>query len=177
MIRGAATVSDVAIEADAFGATLSNMLERLGTNVMAVTPDAVEEALDVGEQAWKRNAKAVLSGSYSRGGWGKVRGYEMYSPRGKKRGQIKSIKWYGKTFKTGKYARSIRHRMLRSDGYAPEGEIGSASMPGLAHLLEKGHEGPAPAGAHQHIADAADESFRALEDKLSDSIEKAINDI
>ena len=167
-------MSDYTVSSDAFARSLSQILQRLNQNVTTLTPDAVEQALKTGEKAWKKNAKSVLSQSYSRGGWGKVKGYEMYSPRGRKKGQVKSIKWYGKTYKTGKYARSIHHHMLKKVG-SPEGEIGSPSMPGLAHLLEKGH-GRYTAAPHVHIAPAADEAFKDFDTQLDRAIDKAISD-
>lgn len=39
--------------------------------------------------------------------------------------------------------------------------------PGLTHLLEKGHGGPHPAGAHPHIAAGAQAGFDELERRLS----------
>lgn len=172
-------MADVVIELDAFAITVKTMLERLGRNVETFTPPAVEEALQRGEEAWKSNATAVLSHSYSRGGWGKIRGGAKGIVRyksGRRQGQIKSIRWFGKTYKTGAYARSIRHQILSSGGSITEGEIGSATMPGLAHLLEKGHGGPAPAGAHMHIALAYEIAAKRLEDDVNDAVERAINE-
>lgn len=172
-------MADIVIEADAFAITMQKMFERLGHNVEAFTPPEVEAALQVGEEAWKSNATAVLSHSYSRGGWGKIRGgakgVEHYKS-GKRKGQIKSISWFGKVYKTGKYARSIHHQLLSSGASVTTGEIGSASMPGLAHLLEKGHGGPAPAGAHQHIAQAYEVAAKSLEDGIGEAVERAINE-
>lgn len=171
-------MSDISISADAFGITVTQILDRLGTNVQAFTPPAVEAALQVGEEAWKSNARAVLSQSYSRGGWGKIRGGSNGITRyksGKRKGEIKSISWYGKVYKTGKYARSIHHHLMSSGGPVTEGEIGSPSLPGLAHLLEKGHGGPGPAGAHQHIAQAYETAAKKLENGVDEAVERAIN--
>lgn len=171
-------MSDISISADAFGITVTQILDRLGTNVQTFTPPEVESALRVGQDAWKANARAVLSQSYSRGGWGKVRGGEKGVTRyrsGKRKGQIKSISWYGKTYKTGKYANSIKHHLMSSGGPITEGEIGSPSLPGLAHLLEKGHGGPGAAGAHPHIAEAYEVAARALENGIDSAVERAIN--
>lgn len=171
-------MSDISISADAFGITVTQILDRLGTNVQAFTPPAVEAALQVGEEAWKSNARAVLSQSYSRGGWGKIRGGSNGVTRyksGKRKGEIKSISWYGKVYKTGKYANSIHHHLMSSGGPVTEGEIGSPSLPGLAHLLEKGHGGPGPAGAHQHIAQAYETAAKKLENGVDEAVERAIN--
>jgi len=171
-------MSNRVIGHDAFATTLQKMLEKLGLTVEQLSPQAVEESLQTGQKAWKANARAVLSTSYSRGGWGKIRGGNKGVTRfksGKRKGQIRSISWYGKTYKTGPYARSINHHMIQSGGRHPEGEIGSPSLPGLAHLLEKGHGGPGPAGAHQHIADAAEEAFRDFERQLDEAVDRAID--
>lgn len=173
-------MADVTIEADAFGRTLSQLLGRVSTGVSSRTPEAIDKALAVGEDEWKKNAKAVLSVSYSRGGWGKIRGGEKGVTRyksGKRKGQIKAINWYGKVYKTGRYARSIRHHMLQG-GEEPAGETGSPTMPGLAHLLEKGHAsiGGGAVPAYEHIAPAADKAFDDFEGLLDRAVEEAIND-
>lgn len=167
-------MADVTIEADAFGATVEQILERLGNGVKTLSPPAVEKALKLGEKQWKSNARAVLSSSYSRGGWGRARSVTRYTKRYKK-GKVTQLRWYGKTYKTGKYANSIRHHMLADGGELIEGEIGSPSMPGLAHLLEKGH-GYYTAAAHVHIAPAAEEAFDSFERYIDQVVEQAIND-
>ena len=170
-------MSDYTVDSSGFADAMTQILTNLGEGVTTLAPSAVEEALTTGEKAWKRNAKAVLSTSYSRGGWGKVRGGKGGVTRyksGKRKDQIKDIAWYGKTFKTGRYARSIKHHMT-SGGVSPEGEIGSASMPGLAHLLEKGH-GYYTAAPHVHIEPAADEAFKDFDRRLDEAIDKAISD-
>lgn len=169
-------MADISIEADAFGRTLSQLLERLDQGVISRAPQAIEKALDKGERAWRENANAVLSSSYSRGGWGKEKGRTYYKS-GAHKGELKAVQWYGKTYKTGRYARSIKHHMIQS-GETPEGEIGSATMPGLAHLLEKGHAsiGGGSVRAYEHISPAADEAFDDFESLLDSAVEEAIND-
>lgn len=169
-------MTDVTIEADAFGKTLTELLNRVGAGVGRAMPQTVEGALTTGQKAWKRNARAVLSKSYSRGGWGKAKGYEYYKS-GKRRGQVKKTNWYGKTYKTGKYANSISHHLMKG-GTSPEGEIGSPTIPGLAHLLEKGHAtiGGGFVGGREHIAPAADEAFKDFEMRVGEAVDGAIND-
>ena len=166
-------MSDVVVDADMFARSLDALLERFGKNVKHESSSAIEDALDFGSERWSENAKAVLSSSYSRGGWGKVKGVDLYRS-GKRKGQVKAIRWYGKTYKTGRYARSIRHQML-TEGDNPSGEIGSPSLPGLAHLLEKGH-GYYSARPHPHIEPAAEDTFRQLEKNIEAAIERAIDD-
>lgn len=169
-------MSNVPIEIDQFGRTINELLGRVEEGVNSRITPAVETSLEKGEKAWKENARAVLSTSYSRGGWGKEKGRTYYKS-GKRKGELKAIAWYGKTYKTGRYARSIHHHMLQG-GNTPEGEIGSPSMPGLAHLLEKGHAsiGGGAVPAYEHIAPAAEDAFLELERMMDDAVEEAIND-
>ena len=166
-------MTDITVDADRFGATLEQLLGKVKDNVTAAMPRAVEMALARGEKAWKSNARAVLSSSYSRGGWGKQK--KTYTRKGR---PSKKVVWYGKTYKTGKYASSINHQMLTEGGELTEGEIGSRNMPGLAHLLEKGHAsvGGGFVSGREHIAPAADEAFRDFERDVDRAVERAIND-
>lgn len=71
---------------------------------------------------------------------------------------------------TGKYARSWGMKANRR-GKTCAVEIGS-TMPGLPHLLEKGHAtlGGGRTRAYPHIAPAADETFEEFERAVSDEI-------
>ena len=76
----------------------------------------------------------------------------------------------------GKYKRSIRHHMTSNNPMHPAGEIGSASLPGLPHLLEKGHAkvGGGRVPGIPHIAPAAEVAFKTTEDKLLEGIERIL---
>lgn len=169
-------MADISVEADAFGRTLEQILGRVDSGVKSKVTPAVEKSLKVGQRAWKKNARGVLSASYSRGGWGKAKRGAVRFRSGKHKGQVKSG-WYGRTYKTGKYASSINHHML-SGGETPEGEIGSPTVPGLVHLLEKGHAsvGGGFVSGREHVAPAAEETFKDFEKQVDRGVEEALRE-
>lgn len=63
---------------------------------------------------------------------------------------------------TGRYAGSISFRVM-DKGEGPTAEIGSATLPGLPHLLEKPHAlvGGGSSTPQVHIAPAAEDAFEA----------------
>lgn len=169
-------MADITVEADAFGRTLEQLLGRVDTNVKAKVTPAIEKSLRTGQRAWKKNARSVLSASYSRGGWGKAKRGAKRFKSGAHKGQVKSG-WYGRTYKTGKYANSISHHMLQG-GDTPEGEIGSPTVPGLVHLLEKGHAsiGGGFVGGREHVAPASEEAFKDFEQEVDKGVEAALRE-
>ena len=75
----------------------------------------------------------------------------------------------------GKYKKSIRWHLTKK-GDDASGEIGSPSMPGLPHLLEKGHAmvGGGFVAARVHIAPAAEIAFDATMDAIESGIDEAL---
>ena len=69
----------------------------------------------------------------------------------------------GAPARTGNYAKSIRYR-VKGSGREVQGHVYS-TMPGLPHLLEKGHAkvGGGRTRAIEHIAPAADDGFEMAE--------------
>ena len=72
----------------------------------------------------------------------------------------------GSPVKGGKYAQGWAMEPDAEDPGAKAYRIHNRTKPGLTHLLEKGHGGPHPAGAHPHIADAAQAGIDELERRI-----------
>ena len=73
---------------------------------------------------------------------------------------------------TGMYAKGWTSKSTSRSGRGAYGKtVYQRSKPGLAHLLEHGHGGPRPAGAHQHIP-TDDETEALFEKNLEKEMEK-----
>lgn len=144
-------MTDVTVDADRFGKTLEEMLGRLDVEVAVRTPQAIRKGTMAGARAWRRNAREKF-------------------PKGK------TYRKHGRTYKIGRYAKSVRWHMV-GDGRVSMGEIGTPSMPGLSHLLENGHAKVGGGRVHgiPHIAPAADEAFEITEQAIQDAITEAFN--
>lgn len=76
----------------------------------------------------------------------------------------------------GKYKSSIRWHMIDDSDITPEGEIGSPTMPGLPHLLEKGHArvGGGRVAGIPHIEPAAEVAFDETERAMLSGIDSVL---
>lgn len=78
---------------------------------------------------------------------------------------------------SGRYARSIQCKVRRGAAGDTTAEVGSRSLPGLPHLLEKGHAtvGGNPVQGREHIANAADEAFEEAFGDFLDAMEEVLS--
>lgn len=102
-----------------------------------------------------------------------VRGIKPAVTEGAK---VAKDEWSAKAPKdTGAYAKSISYKVSGS-GADVSAEIGSKTLPGLPHLLEKGHAkvGGGRVPARVHIAPAADDAFAETELAFETLVDDAI---
>ena len=139
----------VTVDPDGFGAAMDEILTDVNGQVREGAAKAVKKGLAKAGREWRKNAKKVLNDGYWR---------------------------HGKWVQSGAYVRSITHKMIRDGGEKPHGEAGSATMPGLPHLLEKGHAtlGGGRALPHVHIDPAARVAFEATEKYMQEEIGAAL---
>lgn len=78
--------------------------------------------------------------------------------------------------KTGRYADSIQMKVFKDTASETKADVGSATLPGLPHLLEHGHAkvGGGRVPARPHVAKAAEVAMQQLEEEINDLVDRAI---
>lgn len=77
---------------------------------------------------------------------------------------------------TGRYLRGWSARRDPASGGLWEGHVYNRDVPGLPHLLEKGHAkvGGGRVAGREHIAPAADDTFRDFERRVGKAVDRAL---
>jgi len=107
---------------------------------------------------------------------------EAIRPAVQKAGKTAKREWSANarsSFKgTGKYADSISYT-VKGKSHDTHMEAGSKSLPGLPHLLEKGHAtiGGGYVPGREHIAPAAEKACDQFEQDLSEAVDRALEEL
>lgn len=98
------------------------------------------------------------------------------SSLGRKRIGENLDKFGGWGIKTGRYREGWAYRRKKV-GDEWQGVVYQKEVPGLAHLLEKGHAkvGGGRVQGREHIAPAANDAFERFEELVSDAVGKAVS--
>lgn len=129
----------------------------------------------IGPDAFERTMAEILGG-IPKGVDGELPSAVSGASRlGRRRIRENLAAFSGWGMRTGRYAAGWAYRRKRTgDGW--QGVVYNRDVPGLAHLLEKGHAkvGGGRVAGREHIAPAAEDAFDEFERLVSEAVGRAV---
>ncbi len=143
----------VTCSADGFAAALMGMLDDSRAGVEDEVSQAVRKSTALARRKVCANAKSAVGDASGNPSWRQGRSLEAGD----------------------RYPSGFSYRVQRK-AHSTTGTVGNRTVPGLVHLLEKGHAmlDGGRVQAYEHVAPAAQEAFEDFEGRVGDAVGRGL---